>query len=626
MKSAIAVLGLMVLSAGCGDAEESLSQVGGDKNPPGPDLFAKLPERTPTAIGRNGAAATVDVRATLAAIEILKKGGNAIDASVAAASVISVTDPFSCGIGGGGFMVIYLAGEKRVVTIDNRETAPARMDYRLYYDEAGVPIPFDDLVTSGLGVGVPGTVRGWDEALRRFGKLGFKDVLSRATWIAEESGFDVDKFFSDQIGRNVERFKAFPATSKLYLTSEGQPLPIGTIFKNPDLGKTYRLIVEGGAKAFYEGEIAGAIVDTVQHPAIAAGTTLNVRPGVMEPGDLADYQALVRPPVVLNYRGYTMYGMGLPSSGGLTIGMSLNLLAGYDLKSLTPVEILQRYLGATRLAYADRGAYMGDPEYVDAPEVGLLSEGYAAERRPLIDLTKAPTSKALPGNPYAYQNDKSTVPPPSGTGFTSDSAYSADDLDFETTHITVTDKDGNIVAYTCTIEQEGGSGMVVPGYGFLLNNELTDFDVPTDLNATHPNALEAGKRPRSSMSPTIVFKDGKPDLTLGTPGGSSIITTVLQTMVNYIDRGMTIEQALAAPRASQRNSSDGSTIAETAFISSPEAMELMGLGHVFNDKKEVDGEIGTVTALRFNPDGTVTAATEPVRRTGCSAMVVDEAK
>jgi gamma-glutamyltranspeptidase/glutathione hydrolase len=613
MKRVITILGLLAMSAGCA-AEELLSPVNAA---PKDDFFATIPKLEATVTGRGGAAATVDVRGTLAALEILKRGGNAVDAAVAAASVVGVTDPFSCGIGGGGFMVIYLADQKRVVTIDHRETAPAALDSKLLY-ENGAPIAFDELVTSGLSVGVPGTVRGWDEALRRYGTLGFDEVLERAIWVAEE-GFDVDQTFFDQTGRNVDRFQAFTSTQKIYLTADGKAFPVGTIFKNPDLGKTYRLIAAGGGKAFYEGEIAAAIVKTAKEPPVVAGSMRKVRPGVLDLADLANYEARVRPAVESTYRGYTLYGMGLPSSGGLTVALALNILEGYDLT--TPTEILHRYISASRLAFADRGAFLGDPGFVDVPVKGLLSKDYAAERRALIDLQKAPTTAASPGNPFAYQNDPSTIDQGSGTPFSADSNDAADAFDKETTHISVSDANGNIVAYTCTIESEGGNGMVVPGYGFLLNNELTDFNMPTDPNAPHPNIAEPGKRPRSSISPTLVFKDGKPKLSLGSPGGSTIITTVLQMLVAYADLDMPIDKALGAPRVSQRNTPDGVSTAEAAFMSTPEAAGLMALGHVFTDKGTLAGQIGAATAISFNPDGTVTAAAEPTRRGGGSAMV-----
>jgi gamma-glutamyltranspeptidase/glutathione hydrolase len=556
----------------------------------------------------------VDVRATAAALEMLKAGGNAVDAAVAAASVLGVTDPYSCGIGGGGFMVVYLAQDKRVFTLDHRETAPQSLERSRFY-ENGAPIAFDALVTSGLSVGVPGSLMGWSEALRLYGSRPLSDVLQPAIRVAEQ-GFDVDSTFFEQTRHNVSRFRDFPSTAALYLGPDGRPWPVGSTFKNPGLARTYRLVAQGGVPAFYRGELAQALVATVTHPPVAPGASRTVRPGVMTLDDLARYEALVRPPVTSSYRGYTLYGMGPPSTGGLTIGLTLNLLEAYEPSKMSRADFLHRYLEASRLAFADRNAFMGDPAFVSVPEAGLLSRDYAAQRRATLDLTYASKSAAAPGNPFAFQDPA----PASPTSLPEVKRPAAEELvlDKETTHITTSDAAGNIVAYTCTIESEGGNGMVVPGYGFLLNNELTDFDLPAEPGAPHPNAPAPGKRPRSSMSPMLVFKDGVPVLALGSPGGSTIITTVGQTLVNTLDFGMPLEQALAAPRVSQRNSPDNRSQAEPEFLASPEAAALVALGHGFTNA----GPIGALTALRFNPDGTVTAAAEPQRRGGGSAMVV----
>jgi gamma-glutamyltranspeptidase/glutathione hydrolase len=555
---------------------------------------ASSPASTPTATGRGGAAATVDARATSAAIDLLKAGGNAVDAAVAAASVLGVTDPYSCGIGGGGFMVIYLARDRRVVTVDHRETAPQALERSRLY-ENGAPIPFDELVTSGLSVGVPGSLRGWDEALRRFGTRSLADVLQPAIHTAEH-GFDVDPTFFEQTRHNVSRFRDFTSSAALFLGPDGRPWPVGSTFKNPGLARTYRLIARDGVPVFYRGEIARAIVSTVTQPPVTPGASRHVRPGVMRLEDLAGYEALVRPPVTSTYRGYTLHGMGPPSSGSLTLALTFNLLEAYSPASLSRADFLHRYLEASRLAFADRTAFLGDPAFVSVPSAGLVSRDYATQRRAALNVSRASTSAAAPGNPRPFDTE-----------------------DKETTHLTTSDAAGNIVSYTCTIEGEGGNGMVVPGYGFLLNNEVTDFDLPATVDAPHPNAPAPGKRPRSSMSPLIVLEDGAPVLALGSPGGATIITTVGQTLLNHLDFGMPIDQALAAPRVSQRNSPDSRSQAEPEFISSPEAAALEALGHGFTNV----GPIGALTALRFNADGTVTAAAEPRRRGGGSAQVVE---
>jgi gamma-glutamyltranspeptidase/glutathione hydrolase len=285
--------------------------------------------------------------------------------------------------------------------------------------------------------------------------------------------------------------------------------------------------------------------------------------------------------------------MPQPSSGGVTVAEALNILEGYDLKAMPRPKAEHLYIEASRLAFADRNAYLGDPEYVDAPVEGMLSKQYAAQRRALINPERA-ASIATAGDPYQFQNDQSIPLRPQQP-----SARPQESL--HTTHFTVSDKDGNVVSYTFTIESWGGSGIVVPGYGFLLNNELTDFD----FSGPRPNVPEAGKRPRSSMAPTIVLQNGKPAFTIGSPGGSTIITTVLQTIVNHIDFGMTMDQAIDAPRISERNIEATST--EPGFGGSAQARALEQFGHKWDDS---EGEIGAANAIVFNPDGTVTAVSE----------------
>ncbi|CAN4277376.1 gamma-glutamyltransferase [Pseudoxanthomonas sp. LjRoot125] len=556
--------------------------------------------KTPVATGTGGAAATISDPATQSAMAILDRGGNAIDAAVAAAATLGVTDPFSCGIGGGGFMLVYLAKEKRVVALDHRETAPAAVTPALFI-ENGREMDFDAAVASGLSVGVPGTVRGWHEALRRYGTMSFEQVLAPAISVAEQ-GFLVDANFSALVARNEGKFNRFPATAALYLRN-GKALPTGTTLRNPDLARTYRLLAREGVEAFYEGPLARAIVDAVNRPPTTDG--VSVRGGRMTLADLADYEARLRAPVRSSYRGYDLYGMPLPSSGGVTVFEALNILEGYDLKSLPRTQVEHLYLEASRLAFADRDAYLADPEFVDAPVAGLLSKDYAAQRRALIDPDRAATSAVVAGDPFGFQQDPSYPLRPAA-------ARALQPEGTHTTHLTVSDKDGNIVAYTFTIEDWGGSGIVVPGYGFLLNNELTDFD----FTAPHPNIPEAGKRPRSSMTPTIALKDGKPAFSVGSPGGSTIITTVLQTIVNYVDLGMRMDQAIDAPRLSQRNGR--ATDIEPGYADSAEAKALEQRGQGWSAVPE---EIGAANALVFNPDGTVTAVSEGHRHGVGSAKV-----
>lgn len=558
----------------------------------------------PVATGTGGAVATISAQASQAALAILNQGGNAVDAAVAAAATLGVTDPFSCGIGGGGFMVIYLARDKRVITIDHRETAPGAVGPRLFQQD-GKPLDFETAVASGAAVGVPGTVRGWHEALERYGSMRFSQVLAPAIAVAD-GGFRINANFSKLVEQNDKKFRQFAPTSELYL-HKGKALPAGTLLRNPGMARAYREIAQGGVKAFYEGPIARAIVDSVNRPPVAKGYA--VRPGAMTMADLANYEARIRPALRSTYRGYELYGMPLPSSGGPTVAHALNILEGYDLTSLPRARAEHLYIEASRLAFADRNAYLADPEYVDAPLAGLLSKQYAAERRALIDPRKAAPGAVAAGDPYRYQNDPSIplrTQPAAAVKLAPESAH--------TTHLTVSDKDGNVVAYTFTIESWGGSGIVVPGYGFLLNNELTDFDF--DASGPHPNVPEAGKRPRSSMAPTIALKDGKPAFSIGSPGGSTIITTVLQTIVNHVDFGMPMDQALDAPRISQRNALD--TSVEPGFTDTAQARALSGFGQRWESPAE---EIGAANALVFNPDGTVTAVSEGKRHGVGTALV-----
>jgi gamma-glutamyltranspeptidase/glutathione hydrolase len=555
-----------------------------------------------TAAGTGGAAATVDRLATQAAVDTLRRGGNAVDAAVTAAAVLGVTEPFSCGIGGGGFMLAYDARKRRATTIDHRETAPAAMATDAFWS-GGTPLAFNDARYSGMSVGVPGTVDGWADALKRHGTISLADALAPAIRVARD-GFVVDATFASQIEGNVDYFDDAPATAALYLDPDGTPLDVGTTFRNPDLARTLARIASSGPKGFYDGAVADAMVATVRRPPVSAGANHVWRPGVMDPRDLKRYRAIEREPTSVRYRGLDILGMGPPSSGGSTVGEALNILEGYPLGSLPREEALHRRLEASRFAFADRGAYLADPAFFDVPLRGLLSDGFAATRRALIG-ERAATSPVAPGDPYPFDR------PGHGGGGRGEASVTSERAG-STTHISVTDRSGDVVSYTFTIESTGGSGLVVPGYGFLLNNELTDFNYDS---LTHPNRVQGTKRPRSSISPTIVMRNAKPWLTLGTPGGSTIITTVLQLLTDRIDLGATLPEAIAAPRASQRNTP--TTQPEPAFLALPEAAALQARGHVFG----APAEIGAATGIELLGAGRVLAAAEPVRRGGGSAMV-----
>jgi gamma-glutamyltranspeptidase/glutathione hydrolase len=558
------------------------------------------PHGPATATGTGGAAATVDTLATQAAADTLRGGGNAVDAAVTAAAVLGVTEPFSCGIGGGGFMVVYRASDGKVTTIDSRERAPAAMRPDSFW-EGGSALPFNDARFSGLSVGVPGTVASWDQALSKYGTISISAALRPAIRVARD-GFVVDQTFFDQTQQNVDYFDDVPSTAALYLDPDGTPRDVGTVLRNPDLASTYERLARLGPKGFYSGAVADALVETVQHPPIAPTANHTWRPGLMTPPDLRAYVAPERAPTRVGYRGLDVYSMGPPSSGGSTVGEALNVLEGYRLSTMKREAALHYYLEASRYSFADRNAYVADPAYFDVPLKGLLSDDFAAVRRGLITKTAA-LSPVAPGDPYKYN----------GGGEGTAQAATTDTRAGTTTHITTADATGNVVSYTFTIESTGGAGMVVPGFGFLANNELTDFNYDS---LTHPNRVEGGKRPRSSMSPTVVLRDGKPLLAVGSPGGSTIITTVLQILVDRLDLGLTLPQAIADPRLSQRNTA--TTQVEPAFLTTPEASALQARGHAFSTTPE----IGAATGIEFAPGDQLLAVAEPQRRGGGSAMVV----
>jgi gamma-glutamyltranspeptidase/glutathione hydrolase len=570
------------------------------------------PPKRPTASGSGGAVTSVDPYATRVGLRVLRAGGNATDAAVATAAALGVTEPFSAGIGGGGYFVHYSAKTGRVQTIDGRETAPAAMPRDAFVDPAtGKPYNFSpELVTSGVSVGVPGTLATWQRALDRWGTRSLAKSLRPAARLAQR-GFEVDATFRGQVVQNEQRFKAFVPTKRLYWRGGHAPR-VGSTFRNPDLAATYRLLARKGLRPFYRGAIASEIVRAVRKPPTTKATTLPVPKGFLVKRDLKRYRTLDQKPTRVGYRGLDVYGMAPSSSGGSTVGEALNILERYDLGGLPRAQALHLYLEASALAFADRGAYVGDPKQVDVPLRDLLSDRYAAERACRINLASTLTKPVAAGDVTAYDG---TCPPAGRVDTTTN-----DTENTETTNLTVADRWGNVVEYTLTIEQTGGSGIVVPGRGFLLNNELTDFTAAYDPK--DPNRIEPLKRPRSSMSPTIVLKQGKPVLALGSPGGSTIITTVLQMLLNRLDLGMTLPEAIAAPRVTQRNTATDQ--AEPAFEQQYGAA-LEALGHdvaTYQDIFTGTQEIGAATGIEFGPRGRLTAVAEPERRGGGAAAVV----
>ncbi|MGW2724310.1 gamma-glutamyltransferase [Streptomyces sp. NPDC001492] len=573
-----------------------------------PPTAATTPQKVPVAVGYGGAVASVDADASAAGIEVLKKGGNAVDAAVATAAALGVTEPYSSGIGGGGYFVYYDAKSRTVHTIDGRETAPLTADSNLFV-ENGKPLAFADAVSSGLSVGTPGTPATWQTALDHWGSRRLGTVLGPAERIARD-GFTVDDTFRSQTASNETRFRYFPDTAKLFLPG-GQLPVVGSTFKNPELAKTYEELGKKGVGAIYHGDLGDDIVRTVNHPPVDPASGWNARPGKLSDKDLAAYRAKPQAPTKTSYRGLGVYSIAPSSSGGTTVGEALNILEKTDLSKASEVQYLHHYIEAGRIAFADRGRWVGDPAFEDVPTKELLSQKYADSRACLIKDDAVLTSPVAPGDP------RHPAACASG-GTAAPTTYEGEN----TTHLTVADKWGNVVSYTLTIEQTGGSAITVPGRGFILNNELTDFSFTPANPAVHdPNLPGPGKRPRSSISPTIVLdKHNKPVVALGSPGGATIITTVLQVLTEFLDRHLPLVDAIAAPRASQRNAAQ--TELEPALYNDTSAgslrARLEAIGHSF----KLNPEIGAATGVQRLANGEWLAAAEKVRRGGGSAMVV----
>jgi gamma-glutamyltranspeptidase/glutathione hydrolase len=469
-------------------------------------------------LAQHGMVVAQDSRAARIGVEILDRGGNAVDAAVAVGFAMAVTYPRAGNLGGGGFMAIHLANGNRDTTIDYRETAPAAATQDMFLDAQGNPDPKKSRDT-GLAVGVPGTVAGLALAEQKYGsgKFALADLLAPAIRLAA-NGYAVEDDTADSLATSRDRLAQWPSSAGIFLNGD-EPLHEGDRLIQSDLADTLRAIAKNGPAGFYEGRTAAQIADAVR----AAG-------GIMTAQDLANYQAMERPAVRGTYRGYDIVSMPPPSSGGVALIEMLNVLEGYDLAKLgRGDEALHYVIEAMRRAYADRAAFMGDPEAVKMPLAGLISKSYAAALRNSITERATPSENVRPGKPADYEGQN-------------------------TTHFSIIDRDGNAVSNTYTLNFSYGLGLVADGTGVLLNNELDDFTAkPGASNAFGligytANLPGPDKRPLSSMTPTIVLKDGKPVLITGSPGGSRIITAVLQIITNVIDFHMPIDKAVSAPR------------------------------------------------------------------------------
>jgi gamma-glutamyltranspeptidase/glutathione hydrolase len=574
---------------------------------------------TPVATGNGGAVASMDVGASQAGIDVLKRGGNAVDAAVATASALGVTVPWVAGPGGGGFMVIYNARTHTVTTVDGRETCPAACTSTMFLNSSGQPQDYTAASDQPLATGVPSNLATWATAQRHYGRLSLSDDLQPAIAVAKH-GFKVNFDFNQLEQSSLSTLQAYPASRSLLLTPSGDPLPVGTLLRNPDLAHTYELVARRGPSALYDGPIGQAIVQADDHPVLTPGQTVVNEPGIMSMNDLRAYRTRILAPTKVTYRGLNVYGMAPPSSGGSTEGEILNILNGFPLSSEPRAKALFQYIEASRLAYADRNAYVGDPNFVNVPLSGLLDPAFAAARRCLIGNTAA-TSPVAPGSPFA---PFASCP----AAASSSQASSASPEAHHTNNLVTEDKWGDVVAYTNTINFFGGSGQVVPGYGFLLNNELTDFDfAPPSAGATDPNLPAPGKEPRSSMGPVIALQHGQPQFAIGAAGGSTIIETVVQTLINHVDFGMSLPDALAAPRVAQTNSSSNTSEAEPDFFNSQLAQQLTSqYGEKFSLATgpilPLDNYPGDATALQMLGRGQAQAIAEPVRLGGGSALAL----
>jgi len=484
----------------------------------GEDRAAPDIARAQAVNAAHGMVVAQEALATRIGVDILEKGGNAVDAAVAVGFAMAVTYPRAGNIGGGGFMVIHLAKANRDTTIDYRETAPAAASAGMFLDPQGNPDPKKSR-DSGLAIGVPGTVAGLALALEKYGsgKFSLADLLAPAIRLAQE-GFLVEDDFADSLPQSRERLARWPSSAAIFLNGDA-PLNEGERLLQFDLADTLRAIAERGPSAFYRGPIAERIAAAVR----AAG-------GVMTTDDLKNYSAIERAPVRGSYRGYDIVSMPPPSSGGVCLIEMLNILEGYDLAKLgAGPESFHLMIEAMKRAYADRAVFLGDPDSVKIPLAGLVSKPYAATLRAQIGARATPAADIRPGKPPEAEGRN-------------------------TTHFSVIDRDGNAVSNTYTLNFSYGLGLVADGTGVLLNNELDDFTAkPGATNAYglvgFDNNLPApNKRPLSSMAPTIVLKDGRPVLVTGSPGGSRIITAVLQVIVNVIDFRMPLARAVDAPR------------------------------------------------------------------------------
>ncbi|MEQ9812401.1 MAG: gamma-glutamyltransferase [Azospirillaceae bacterium] len=533
------------------------------------------------AIAQRHMVAAANPLAAQAGYRVLAEGGSAVDAMVAVQMMLGLVEPQSSGIGGGAFLVYFDAESGRVTTLDGRETAPLAADETYFLTDAGEPMGFWEAVVGGRSVGTPGTVALMAEAHARWGELPWESLFADAITVAED-GFEVTPRLAGLLtGGTAERLMTFD-TARNYFFPDGEPLVPGDIRDNPEYAATLARLAAEGPSAFYSGEIAEAIAATVQ------GSEINA--GLLAVADLAVYEVIERPAVCHDYRGYEVCGMGPPSSGALTVGQILELVERFDMAAHGPDDPAgwHLFIEASKLAFADRGLYMADSDFVSVPVAGLLDEAYMDARAALIDPQAAMAAPAAAGEPpmregWLYAPDGSLELP-------------------GTSHVSIVDAEGNAVSLTTTIESAFGSQLMT--HGFLLNNELTDFSFrPESDGQPVANRVEPGKRPRSSMSPTIVLDaDGNLELVIGSPGGSRIIPYVAQALIAVLDWGMPLQDALALGHVTNRN---GTTDLEAGTAAEALAEGLMALGHPEPNVTDLNSGLH---AIQVTEDGLLGAA------------------
>lgn len=479
--------------------------------------------------GKEWMIASANPYASEAGAEMLRKGGNAIDAMVATQLVLGLVEPQSSGIGGGAFLVYWDAKKKALTTFDGRETAPLEVTPQLFQDDKGQPLKFYDAVVGGRSVGTPGTIKLMWDTHQKLGKLDWKTLFEPAIKLAKD-GFTVSPRLATLVKNDQEYLQRSPAAKTYFFNQDGSPITAGQDLKNPDYAKTLQAISDNGAVAFYQGDIAKRIVDTVRNE--------TANPGVLNLIDFTAYQVKEREPVCAPYRQYSICGMGPPSSGALTLGQIMGMLSHYPLSDMGKDDVQSwKLLGdASRLAFADRGKYMADSDYVPMPTQGLLDTDYLEKRAELLKGKEALTETSAGSPPWSHAHN-----------YALDEAIELP----STSHFSIVDKDRNVVSITTTIENGFGSRLMVGG--FLLNNELTDFSFRSQVDGVPiANRIEPGKRPRSSMAPTIVMENNKPYMAIGSPGGSQIIGYVAKTLVAHLDWGLNLQQAIDLPNMNNR--------------------------------------------------------------------------